>query len=109
MFKFGIYLIVALLAWNLYEESEAESQDVPQFRCLLRDPENQCAGFCFSRLKRLISHLALHEQEWSLRDAFTLNATQERLDRMELQQAKIESGLANIQAALDMIRESQQP
>ncbi|KAH8282362.1 hypothetical protein KR054_007259 [Drosophila jambulina] len=105
MFKFEFYLLLAFLAWNLYEECQAE--DTPQFRCILSDQENQCSAFCFSKLKALISHLELHEQEWSLRDAYTLNATQERLDRMEQQQANIASRLLDIKSALETIRNTQ--
>uniref|UniRef100_A0A6P4FJZ5 Hepatic lectin-like n=1 Tax=Drosophila rhopaloa TaxID=1041015 RepID=A0A6P4FJZ5_DRORH len=80
MIKFGIYLLYAFVACNLY--GMAYSQNHTNSVCILEDAPSQCGAFCLSAQRPFIDHnYKVQRQMDSISEI--LNEIQKRLDRIE--------------------------
>ncbi|KAH8282133.1 hypothetical protein KR054_005732, partial [Drosophila jambulina] len=100
------FLFLAFIAFSLHGSLGKSDLDASTV-CQLQDPKKQCGEFCLAALKPLINHIALHQQQWNIRDAVIVNETQAKLSSIEGQQAALKDTLAkNLSQELEVRLES---
>ncbi|XP_016976247.2 accessory gland protein Acp29AB-like [Drosophila rhopaloa] len=86
MLKSGIALLCALLPL-ISNGALAETESV----CLLKDPPNQCGGFCLSVLTPVLNHLTLPKDQRNTSEANKANEVLVRQYTMESQLSSLEN------------------
>ncbi|KAH8352600.1 hypothetical protein KR084_005286, partial [Drosophila pseudotakahashii] len=97
--KFAIALICGFLALH-FCEALAETEPA----CLLKDPPNQCGGFCLSVLTPVLNHLTISEDKRNSIDSNKSNEVLVRQYTMETQLAALQEKQTAFEISLETLQ-----
>jgi len=96
MVKLALAVLCALLAWNSCE-ALAETESF----CPLKDPPNQCGGFCLSVLTPVLNRLTIPQDQRNPSDLIKSNEVLVRQYTMESQLTALQEKQTTFESSLD--------